>query len=59
MEHLPPGGVGRLATKNDLQALKHELLAEIHRVARSQMLSFAAIMAVLNGSLAAVLTLGA
>jgi hypothetical protein len=60
MEHLPPGGVAQLATKDDLRtmrdelehkidAVSHELLTEIHRSARSLTLSLTTIMAVLNG----------
>lgn len=49
MEHLPPGGAGRVATRDDLDSLKNELLAEIHRSARTLTLSLTTIMAVLNG----------
>ena len=60
MEHLPAGGVGRLATKDDLRAVRdelehkidaarHELLTEIHRTTRHLTLSLSTIMAVLNG----------
>jgi cytochrome b len=60
MAHLPSGGVGQLATKDDLRkteerlelkvdAMRHELLAEIHRTARNLLLSMTTIMAVLNG----------
>lgn len=49
MAHLPPGGYTEFATKSDLLALKHELLAEIHRAIRNQTLTFVTIMAVLNG----------
>jgi hypothetical protein len=49
MEHLPPGGASRMSTKDDLEALKQELLTEIHRTARTLTLSLTTIMAVLNG----------
>jgi hypothetical protein len=49
MSHLPPGGMSELATKSDLLALEHRLLAEIHRTARTLTLSLVAIMTVLNG----------
>jgi hypothetical protein len=49
MEHLPPGGASKMATKDDLEALKQELLTEIHRTARALILSLTTIMAVLNG----------
>lgn len=49
MASLPPGGYTEFATKSDLLALKHELLAEIHRAIRNQTLTFVTIMAVLNG----------
>jgi hypothetical protein len=60
MEHLPAGGVGRLATRDDLAAVRDELegridgveqclLTEIHRTARNLTLSLTTIMAVLNG----------
>jgi hypothetical protein len=65
MEHLPPGGTGRLATKDDLQVLelkmdtmRHELRAEIHRSARTVTLSLATIVTVLNGIVFAALRLG-
>ncbi|HEX2030287.1 MAG TPA: hypothetical protein VHL78_02645 [Actinomycetota bacterium] len=58
MEHLPPGGASRVATKEDLQTLKHELLAEIHRTARNLTLSLTTIVAVLNGIVFTALTLG-
>jgi cell division protein FtsX len=75
MEHLPTGGVGQLATKDDLtatrndlravredlehkiDAVKHELLTEIHRTARNLTLSLTTIMAVLNGIVFAALKL--
>jgi hypothetical protein len=38
-----------MATKDDLEALKHELLTEIRRTARNLTLSLTTIMAVLNG----------
>ncbi len=34
MEHLPTGGYTELATKQDLDALKHELLAKIGQETR-------------------------
>jgi hypothetical protein len=49
MEHLPTGGASRVATKDDLEVLKNELLTEIHRSARNLTLSLTTIMAVLNG----------
>jgi hypothetical protein len=49
MAHLPPGGYTEFATKSDLQALKHELLAEIHRTARNIMLSTITVNAVMVG----------
>lgn len=49
MEHLPPGGSGRLATREDLVGLKHELVAEIHRTARTLALSLTTMVAGLNG----------
>jgi hypothetical protein len=65
MEHLPPGGTGRLATKDDLQMLRHEmeamrlaLLSEMHRTARTLTLSLTTIMAVLNGIVFTALKLG-
>jgi hypothetical protein len=36
METLPPVGHADLATKEDLVALKHEILAEMHREISSQ-----------------------
>jgi hypothetical protein len=58
MEHLPPGGAERIATKDDLEVLKHELLSEIHRTARNLTLSLTTIMAVLNGIVFTALKLG-
>jgi hypothetical protein len=49
MARLPPGGYTELATKSDLLALKHELLADIHRAIRNLTLTFVTIVAVLNG----------
>ena len=49
MAHLPPGGYTELATKSDLLALKHEVLADFHRAIRNQTLTFVTIVAVLNG----------
>ncbi len=57
MEHLPAGGAGHVATKDDLEALKHELLAEIHRSARQVTLSLTTTIAVLNGIVFTALTL--
>jgi hypothetical protein len=51
MAYLPTGGAGSVATKEDLAVLKQELLAEIHRVARSQLLVFITVMTLLNGLL--------
>jgi hypothetical protein len=80
MEHLPAGGVGQLATKDDLGLMKDDLravrdelehkidhrvdvaeqrlLTEIHRTARNLTLSFATIVAILNGVVFAALKLG-
>jgi hypothetical protein len=69
MEHLPPGGVGQLATREDLNitreelerkidAMRHELLTEIHRTARHLTLSLTTIVAVLNGIVFTALKLG-
>lgn len=56
MEHLPPEGTRRMVTRDDLEvleqkmdAMRHELLTEIHRTARTLTLSLTTIMAVLNG----------
>jgi len=56
MEHLPPGGTSRLATKDDLRVLehkmdawRHELRTEIHQTARTLMLSLTTVMVILNG----------
>jgi len=67
MAHLPAGGVGQLATKDDLRsteerlehkievlrhgmnAMRHELRGDIHRTARTLMLSLTTVMAILNG----------
>jgi hypothetical protein len=57
MAHLPAGGASRVATKDDLEALKHELLTEIHRTARNLTLSLTTIVAVLNGIVFAALKL--
>lgn len=58
--------VRRVATKDDLEVLRlemrashNELLAEIQRTARSMMLSFTTIVAVLNGIVFTALKLGA
>ncbi|MGH2766243.1 MAG: hypothetical protein ACRDKA_10070 [Actinomycetota bacterium] len=58
MAHLPPGGTSRLATKDDLEAVKHELLAEIHRTARNLTLSLTTIMAVMIGIVFTAVRLG-
>jgi hypothetical protein len=58
MEHLPAGGASRVATKDDLEALEHRLLTEIHRTARNLTLSLTTIVAVLNGIVFAALKLG-
>jgi hypothetical protein len=47
-----------VATKDDLEALKHELLTEIHRTARNMTLSLTTIMAILNGIVFTALKLG-
>jgi len=68
MEHLPPGGVGQLATKDDLRrvkeelehkmdAMRNELRTEIHQTARTLMLSMTTVVAVLNGIVFAALKL--
>ena len=49
---------GRAATRDDLEALKHELLTEIHRTARNMTSSLTTIMAVLNGIVFTALKLG-
>jgi hypothetical protein len=49
MAHLAPGGYAEVATKSDLRALKHELLADLHRAIRNQTLTFVTITAILNG----------
>jgi hypothetical protein len=51
MAPLHTGGAGSVATKEDLAVLKQQLLAEIHRVARSQLLVFITVMTLLNGLL--------
>jgi hypothetical protein len=56
--HLPPGGAGRVATKEDLEAFERDLITEIHRTARNLTLSLTAIMAVLNGIIFTALKLG-
>jgi cytochrome b len=69
MEHLPAGGVGQLATKDDLRAVKDDLehkidaaeqrlLTEIHRTARNMTLSLTTIVVVLNGIVFTALRLG-
>jgi hypothetical protein len=49
MAHLPSGGYTEFATKSDVQALKHELLAEIQRTARNLLLSTITVNAVMTG----------
>jgi hypothetical protein len=58
MEHLPPGGTSRMATKDDLEAVKNELLAEIHRTARNMTLSLTTIFSVLLGIVFTALKFG-
>jgi hypothetical protein len=65
MALLPPGGASRVATKDDLEGLKHELLteihevrSEIHRTARHMTLSLTTIVAALNGIVFTALKLG-
>jgi hypothetical protein len=58
MAHLPAGGAKRVATKDDLEGMKHDLLAEIHRTARNMTLSLTTVMAVLNGIVFTALKLG-
>lgn len=44
MELLPPSGWGDVARKQDLEALRHELLAEMERLARRQVMWTSSIM---------------
>jgi hypothetical protein len=55
---VPNGGYAELATKSDLQSLKHELLAEIHRTARNLMLSTITVNAVMVGIVFTAVRLG-
>lgn len=59
MAHLPLGGTATVATKQDLKselrAVEERLRTEIHRVARTQLLMFVSIVALLNGGLFAAL----
>ncbi len=57
MQHLPPLGLRDVVTKRDLEKVELELRAEIHRVARGQLLAFTSIVAVMNASLLAVVKL--
>jgi hypothetical protein len=58
MEHLPPAGTSRMATKDDLEAVKNELLAAIHRTARNMTLSLTTIFSVLLGIVFTALKFG-
>ncbi len=44
MENLPPGGYAELATKQDLDALKHELLAKIGQETRTIVFALVAVV---------------
>jgi hypothetical protein len=44
MEHLPPGGHTELATKQDVDALKHELLAKIGQETRTIVFALVAVV---------------
>ncbi len=44
MEHLPPGGYVELATKQDLEALKRELLAKISHETRTIVFALIAVV---------------
>jgi hypothetical protein len=68
MASLPPAGYTELATKTDLRRLKeelelkmdamrHELRAEMHQMGRSLMLSMTTVMAILLGILFTALKL--
>jgi hypothetical protein len=58
MAHLPPGGYSEFATKSDVAALEHRLLAEIHRTARNLMLSTITVNAVMVGMVFTAVRLG-
>lgn len=55
MAHLPHGGSASLATKDDIavaiDAAEGRLRTEMHRLARSQLLTFITAMTLLNGLL--------
>jgi hypothetical protein len=62
MAHLQPGGIDRLATKDDIQRLelkidatRQELRAEMHQLGRNLMLSMTTVMALLLGIMFAAL----
>ena len=57
MARLLPGGYTEVATKSDLLALKHEILADLHRAIRNQTLTFVTITAFLNGIMFTALSL--
>jgi hypothetical protein len=57
MAHPLPGGYTEVATKSDLLALKHEILADLHRAIRNQTLTFVTITALLNGIMFTALSL--
>ena len=44
MEHLPPGGYTELATKQDLEALKHALLAKMSQETRALVFALVAVV---------------
>lgn len=55
MAHLPSGGTATVATKDDLAQVEARLRAEIHRAARTQLLTFISVVALLDGGLFAAL----